>query len=73
MRTILFEEIKERFGICKLLNEKQAQDMDAIRIKFIELAAAACDICPDSRDRSVALTHLETASMFINKAISRGE
>lgn len=37
------------------------------------LATTIIECCPQSRERSVALTHLETASMWANASIARNE
>lgn len=37
------------------------------------LAISITEFCPKSRERSLALTHLETAIMFANAAIARNE
>ena len=38
-----------------------------------KLAYSIHRLCPDSRERSLALTYLETAVMFANAAIARRE
>lgn len=38
-----------------------------------ELAALYLEICPESRERSVALTDLETSVMWANASIARNE
>ena len=45
----------------------------AIREKAKELAMLIVDVCPASREQSVALTELETAVMFANASIARSE
>jgi hypothetical protein len=37
------------------------------------LAGTILDLCPDSRERSVALTNLEQAVMWANASIARNE
>ncbi|MDR3560500.1 MAG: hypothetical protein P4N59_03520 [Negativicutes bacterium] len=44
---------------------------EAIREKAKELAYLIDALCPDSRERSVAMTELETAVMWANAAIAR--
>jgi len=46
---------------------------EAIRAKGKELAQLIEQSCPDSRERSVAFTQLETAVMWANAAIARNE
>lgn len=44
---------------------------DAIREKTKALAKFVQDSCPDSRERAVALTHLETFAFWTNASIAR--
>lgn len=44
-----------------------------IRDKAKELAALILETCPDSRERSVALTELETSVFWANASIARNE
>ena len=52
---------------------KQPQKYEAIREKAKELAKIVSDLCPDSRERSVAFTEIETAVMWANASIARNE
>lgn len=45
----------------------------ALRDKAKELAAMILDLCPESRERSVALTELETSVFWANASIARNE
>jgi hypothetical protein len=45
----------------------------AIRDKAKELAVLLLESCPESRERSVALTELETSVMWANASIARNE
>lgn len=45
----------------------------AIRDKAKELAALVLDACPESRERSVALTDIESSVMWANASIARNE
>jgi len=49
----------------------QSKKYEAIRAKAKELAELISYECPESRERSVAFTHLETAVMWANAAIAR--
>jgi hypothetical protein len=49
----------------------QPERYEAIRGKAKELAYLLDELCPLSRERSVAMTHLETAVMWANAAIAR--
>jgi hypothetical protein len=49
----------------------QTQKYEAIRAKGKDLAQLIDAECPDSREKSVAFTYLETAVMWANAAIAR--
>ncbi len=51
----------------------QAERYEAIRSKAKELAALVLEDCPSSRERSLALTQIETAVFWANAAIARNE
>jgi hypothetical protein len=49
----------------------QTEKYQAIRDKAKELAQLLTESCPHSRELDVALTHLETSTMWANAAIAR--
>jgi hypothetical protein len=49
----------------------QSEMYENLRAKAKELAKLMIECCPDSRERSVALTNLETAVMWANASIAR--
>lgn len=51
----------------------QPEKYQALRNKAKELAQLIIDSCPDSRERSVALTNLETTIFWVNAGIARNE
>ena len=51
--------------------EGQAEKYVKIREMAKELAQLIESECPDSREKSVAFTNLETATMWANAAIAR--
>lgn len=51
--------------------EDQPEKYTAIREKAKELAYLLEDVCPNSREKSVALTNLETAIFWANASIAR--
>jgi hypothetical protein len=51
--------------------EGQNEKYLAIRNKAKELAEIIAALCPDSRERSVAFTNIETAVMWANAGIAR--
>lgn len=54
---------------------KEAQSVmyEAIRNKALLLAAYINEHCPDSREKSLAITRLEEAVMWANASIARNE
>ncbi|MBU8567579.1 DUF7681 family protein [Virgibacillus pantothenticus] len=53
--------------------EGQPEKYTAIREKAKELAYLIDEVCPNSREKSVALTNLETSIMWANASIARNE
>lgn len=53
--------------------EGQPEKYTAIREKAKELAYLIEEICPNSREKSVAITNLETSVMWANASIARNE
>lgn len=53
--------------------EGQAEKYVSIRDKAKELAILVDSLCPNSRERSIALTHIETAVMWAIESIARNE
>lgn len=53
--------------------EGQPERYVAIREKAKELALLIAELCPNSRERSVAITNLETAIFWANASIARNE
>lgn len=53
--------------------EGQTEKYTAIREKAKEIAYLIEELCPNSREKSVALTELETAVMWANASIARNE
>lgn len=51
----------------------QADRYNQIREKGKELALLINQLCPNSRERSLALTNLEQAIMWANASIARNE
>ena len=51
----------------------QPDRYEDIREKAKEFAFMIEDLCPESRERSLAMTHLENAVMWANAAIARNE
>lgn len=51
----------------------QAEHYVKLREKAKEFAALILELCPESRERSVALTELETSMFWANASIARSE
>ena len=51
----------------------QGEKYELIRSKAHQLAFDLVNMCPDSRELSLAITHLEDAVMWANAAIARRE
>lgn len=51
----------------------QADKYTEIRELFLALSVRLHALAPESRELSVAMTHLETANMWANAAIARNE
>lgn len=66
------EQIANNF-IYHSPKEGQPERYEKLRAKARELANLINEICPESREKSVAFTHLETAVMWANASIARNE
>lgn len=67
------EELEKRFTYHAPKNDIVKGKYDGIRNEAKEYAKLLIKICPESRELSVALTHLETAVMWANASIARNE
>lgn len=63
-------DLERRFTYHKPTEEKAAK-FPIIRDKAKELAYILEDLCPNGREKSLALTKLEEAVMWANAGISR--
>jgi len=64
------QEIEHRFDSHEL-SEKQQKKVDTLRRLFKAMAKKINEICPDSREQSLAITHLESSSFWANAALAR--
>jgi len=62
-------EVKSKFDSVKL-DESSAAVADTIRKSFAKLAVDVHRACPDGRNKSLAMTHLEDAGMRAIRALS---
>jgi len=53
--------------------DDQPKRYEALRGKAKELAELINELCPDSREKSIAITNLEQCSMWSNASIARNE
>ena len=66
------EELENRFTYHPP-KEGQAERYQALRTKAFELALLILDTTPESREQSLAITHLEDVVYCANAAIARHE
>lgn len=57
----------------KAADKDQIECMDVIRSNAKSLKLQIGNHCPNSREKSLALTNLEQAIMWANKAITHGD
>lgn len=55
------------------LKERQNEKYEKIRSKAKELAYLIDELCPNSREKSLAMTNLEQSVMWANSSIARNE
>ena len=66
------EDLKYRFTYHPPKGDQQ-QRYGSIRDHALDLADLIDDLCPGSREKSLAITKLEEAVMWANAAIARNE
>jgi hypothetical protein len=66
------QELSKRFSYHPPKGD-QAKKYAEVREAFTELALLLNDLCPESREKSVAFTELETAQFWANASIARNE
>lgn len=64
------EKIENAFTYHKP-KEGQPEKYKALRSKAKELAYLIDELCPDGREKSLAMTKLEEASMWANASVAR--
>ena len=65
-------ELRRRFT-RRRVSDEQAQKQDLINQKALELSLLIAEATPVNRQQSVALTNIEQAAMWANKAISHDQ
>ncbi len=68
----MHDEIEKKFSYHPP-KEGQPAKYEAIRAKAKELAYLLDGLCPDSREKSLAMTNVEQAVMWANASIARNE
>lgn len=68
----MIEDLKKRFTY-HAPKENQPQKYQNIRDNALSFAQLIDAMCPDSREKSLAITALEEAVMWANASISRNE
>lgn len=66
------EELMNRFSYHEV-KAGQPERFDGIRMKGLVMAMEVEGSCPDSREKSIALTKIEEAVFWANAAIARNE
>lgn len=67
---ITITELQNRFKYHEPVGD-QLQRYDVIRATCLNLATLICELCPDSRERSVSLTKLDEVMYWANASIAR--
>ena len=68
----LLEQIENNF-VYHAPKSEQVEKYSRIRNEAKSLALMLAELCPESRELSVALTELESAVMWANASIARNE
>ena len=71
MKTVV-EQINDNFKY-HTPRKDQPERYNKLREKAKELALLMVELCPNSRERALAITKLEESSMWANAAIAREE
>lgn len=66
----MIDDLKRRFTYHPPVDDQPAR-YEALRAKALELAELVNELCPDSREKSLAVTSLEQAVMWANASIAR--
>lgn len=66
------KELSTRFDY-HVPNDNQIEKYKVIRATAFDLAKVITNLCPESREKSLALTYIEQSVMWANAAIARRE
>lgn len=64
------ELYEKTFSGYRKPNDVTTPKYEAIQLKVKELGGLIVELCPDSREKSIALTDLQSCRMFANAAIA---
>lgn len=67
-----YQDLQKRFTYHAPKTD-QPERYEVLRKAGLDLAAQILNLCPPSRERSLAITNLEQAVMWANAAIARNE
>jgi hypothetical protein len=67
------KDLANRFSYHKPGTGEVIQDHSRIRTECFVLATSLNDMLPESREKSLAITHLEEVMMWANAAIARNQ
>lgn len=65
------DDLKHRFDYHPPSTDEVASDHQSARLMLLEAAEEISRICPDGREKSLALTKLEEAMFWANASIAR--
>lgn len=68
----MIQDLKNRFTYHAPKNDQPAR-YQQIRESALALAELINELCPDSREKSLAITSLEETTMWANASIARNE
>lgn len=69
--TINHDEVSDRFRFHPASTKDRQQTHELIREECGALALVLLEICPESRELSLALTNLDQVCMYANAAVAR--
>ena len=65
------EDLRNRFEYHPPKDDDTVNAHRSIRLMMLEAAEEIDRVCPEGREKSLAITHLETAMFWANAAIAR--
>lgn len=66
------EEIRKKFAVHELDDVKKIK-LEVIRKKGLELACLINELCPDGKEKSIAMNGLDEVVMFANASVARND